>query len=456
MQQQLFGVMSAKPIERTTINDLNRTTLVRYRDYMLRANPAAPYNNLTEADFLERLQITDGERLTYAGLLFMGKNLSINKTFSDFRVDLLEIPGGSYAEAEPRYTFRLEEQENLWEYYFAIIARLRRQVPNIPYRLDENGVGIEDSLEFNAIREALVNLLIHCDYFSLMKPRVRVFTNRIEFENPGAFPRPIEELKKIDLSLPRNPVLAKLFRSVKLADNAGYGIDKMLKWEVKTHTNIEFETNIDYSVLKFYIPETEEIVDNSTPQVTPQVTPQATPQATPQVQDLVTALDGYMNTTEIRKKLGLLDREYFRLNCLKPALELGYIATEFANPKHPKQRYYVTEKGLQIKVTKETVYNNTPQVTPQVTPQATPQVTPQVQDLVTVLDGYMNTKEIREKLGLSDREYFRLNYLKPALELGYIATEFANPNHPKQRYYLTEKGMQVKAIALNTHSTTPT
>jgi predicted HTH transcriptional regulator len=30
-----------------------------------------------------------------------------------------------------------------------------------------------------AKREALVNLLIHTDYFSLMKPRIRVFTNRM-------------------------------------------------------------------------------------------------------------------------------------------------------------------------------------------------------------------------------------------------------------------------------------
>jgi hypothetical protein len=58
----------------------------------------------------------------------MGNNLVINKNFPDFRVDLLEIPGKSYAEATTRYTFRLEEQENLWEYYFAIIERLKRQV----------------------------------------------------------------------------------------------------------------------------------------------------------------------------------------------------------------------------------------------------------------------------------------------------------------------------------------
>jgi len=254
-RDQLFGVMSARPVKRTTIKNLNRITLARYRDYMLRSNPSSSYNNLTEEDFLRKLQITEGKHLTYGGLLFMGNNLAINQMFPDFRVDLLEIPGRSYAEADPRYTFRLEEQENLWEYYFALIERLRRHIKNIPYKLDVNGVGIEDSPEFDAIREAVVNLLMHCDYFSPMKPRIRIFSDRIEFENPGAFPRPISELLIKDVSIPRNPVLTKLFRNVKLADNAGIGFDKMLKWERETQTKVIFEGRIDMALVTFHFGE---------------------------------------------------------------------------------------------------------------------------------------------------------------------------------------------------------
>jgi len=94
------------------------------------------------------------------------------------------------------------------------------------------------------LREALVNLLIHTDYFSPMKPRIRVFTNRIEFENPGSLPRPIEEMLKTDESLPRNPVLAKFFRIAKLCESAGYGFDKMLEWKKQTGKDVFFETTI--------------------------------------------------------------------------------------------------------------------------------------------------------------------------------------------------------------------
>jgi ATP-dependent DNA helicase RecG len=249
-RDQLFGVMSARPVERTTLNDLNRTTLYRYRDYMSRFNPGLSYNEMPDNEFLEKTQITEGNHLTYGGLLFMGKNLSINKSFPDFRVDLLEIPGKSYADAVTRYTFRLEEQENLWEYYFAIIERLKRYV-DMPFKMNDLGIAIEDSPQFDAVREALVNMLMHTDYFSVMKPRVRVFSNRIEFENPGAFPRPVKELLRKDISIPRNPVLAKLFRCAKLAENAGYGFDKMLKWEKSTNTTVIFENSIDVSSVTF-------------------------------------------------------------------------------------------------------------------------------------------------------------------------------------------------------------
>jgi ATP-dependent DNA helicase RecG len=55
----------------------------------------------------------------------MGKREVIEKYFPDFRIDLLEISGNSYTDAKSSYTFRLDEQENLGEYYFECFARLK-------------------------------------------------------------------------------------------------------------------------------------------------------------------------------------------------------------------------------------------------------------------------------------------------------------------------------------------
>jgi ATP-dependent DNA helicase RecG len=309
LRDQLFGVMSARPVLRTTLDDLSRTTLFRYRNYMARMNPGLYYNSLSEDEFLLRLQIVDGDHLTYGGLLFMGKNPAINQTFPDFRVDLLEIPGRSYAEAATRYTFRLEEQENLWEYYFAIIERLKRYV-NMPFRMNDMGFAFEDSPQFNAIREALVNLLMHSDYFSPMKPRVRIFSNRIEFENPGGFPRPVEELKQIDVSLPRNPVIAKLFRNVKLAENAGYGFDKMLQWEKSTHTKLLFRNEIDLSVVTFDIEKAEEKTKGKDELSGSQISEERDTKTTEKTTEKIIAMireNPYVSYQELSVMLGITD-----------------------------------------------------------------------------------------------------------------------------------------------------
>ncbi len=55
------------------------------------------------------------------------------------------------------------------------------------------------------------------------------------------------------------------------------------------------------------------------------------------------------------------------------------------------------------------------------------QATAQVKSLITILSKPMNRQEIQERLNLSHREHFRLNYLNPALELGLIELSLINP-----------------------------
>lgn len=71
---------------------------------------------------------------------------------------------------------------------------------------------------------------MHADYFRPMKPRIRVFDYRIEFLNPGAPSKSIESFTREDISLPRNPILAKLFRSVRLAEKCRNRFHKDDPW----------------------------------------------------------------------------------------------------------------------------------------------------------------------------------------------------------------------------------
>ena len=77
--------------------------------------------------------------------------------------------------------------------------------------------------------------------------------------------------------------------------------------------------------------------------------------------------------------------------------------------------------------------------------EVTPQVTPQVKALIECMNNgedFMR-EELQEILKLKDRENFRLNYLKPALDESLIEMTIPDkPNSRLQKYRLTNKGRQ--------------
>lgn len=79
--------------------------------------------------------------------------------------------------------------------------------------------------------------------------------------------------------------------------------------------------------------------------------------------------------------------------------------------------------------------------------QVSDQVSDQVRSLLAVIgQETLSVTEIMERLLLSHRTYFRKHYLNPALEVELIAPKYPQANHPKQGYYLTEKGKAIKPI----------
>ena len=95
-----------------------------------------------------------------------------------FWMDLVEIPGRSVREARARYTYRIPEQENFWEYFQIIIRRLRLIV-DTPFKMNDEGFNVEDRSQFKILREALVNMLSHFDPFSTIHSCIHIYTDRV-------------------------------------------------------------------------------------------------------------------------------------------------------------------------------------------------------------------------------------------------------------------------------------
>jgi len=232
------------------ITHLDTSTVQRYRNHLKNINPEHRYNQLSPTELMEKLKVVVDGKVTVGGLLFFGKEDSIRNYISDFRIDYLEVMGTSYEDAPERYQYRLPEEKNLYSYYFAIYERLIKKI-DIPFKL-KGAFRDENQPQVIAIREALVNLLMHTDYFSNAKPRIRVFVDRIEFFNPGALPKALKCIIKEDFSMPRNPTIAKIFRIINLSENIGSGFDKMINgWKYFYKIEPEITGDFDYYKIVF-------------------------------------------------------------------------------------------------------------------------------------------------------------------------------------------------------------
>ena len=189
-----------------------------------------------------------------------------------------------------------------------------------------------------------------------MHPTIRVFQDRIELQNPGRFMFPLSELRTQIHSIPRNPNIIKFFRYAKLGENAGYGIDKMLAWERLSKGKVEFTSDLVCSTIAYWFGEqaggtaSDQAGGQPSDQVRVQAGVQAKVQAGEQVQRLVNVIrEDACTFSEILRRLNLKGRNNVVVKYLNPAIKDGYVLLAYPDkPRHPNQRYYLSEKGLKL------------------------------------------------------------------------------------------------------------
>lgn len=279
-RDQAFGTQSEKTIEGLTIAALNAASFASYRRYIKMFNPEFRANKFDDEEFCEYTGITRGGELTYAGLLMFGKNEVVRTYANNFWIDYIEIPGNSYSDAAVRFSYRLPELDNIWDSYEAIFQRLRLHVDAAPFSPRPDGFAPNDESQLYALREGLVNMCSHADYFSPMHPTVRVFDNRIGFQNPGKIVVDLAHLRDRYQSAPRNPSILKLFRYTKISDNAGYGMDKIYSWERLTGEKVVIVTDVMYSEVTFWRPKIGTSIKRKEEDLGAVTTPVTTPATT--------------------------------------------------------------------------------------------------------------------------------------------------------------------------------
>lgn len=110
-----------------------------------------------------------------------------------------------------------------------------------------------------------------------------------------------------------------------------------------------------------------------------------------------------------------------------------------------KAPQFIQEEAFRTVIWRTHTGEATGEVTGEATGEVSGEVTGEVQRVVLVLSGEMKRIEIQDVLELKHQEYFRDNYLLPAIDAEYVELTFPdNPKHPNQRYRLTAKGIALK------------
>lgn len=214
------------------MNDLDPDSLRVYRQMLRDEKPAHPYLEQEDFQFVESLRGWRRDRqtgesgLTLAGLLMFGKWSAIQEAVPHYFVDYQERPE---AKAELRWVDRLVPDGtwsgNLFDFYRRVYRKLITDI-KVPFAL-KNGRRQDDTPVHVALREALVNTLVHADYTGRVSVLVVKRPDMFGFRNPGCLRLPIEQVVRGGESDCRNRILHQMFLLVGLGERGGSGMPKI-------------------------------------------------------------------------------------------------------------------------------------------------------------------------------------------------------------------------------------
>lgn len=224
-------------LSKFNINDLDNETIYKYRQRFNSLSTLSQFVELDDIDFLEKIRALSKDRNsdgtlkpTLAGLLVFGKYSSIRDFLSYYHVEYIDK---RYSTEDYRWNDRLIYdgtwgEGNLYNFFFQTIDKLRNSLEN-KFLLDEDNISRNDDGDLIiAIREALVNSIIHCDFRSDNGIKITRLHDSILFENGGTLRIPKTDFFCGGRSEPRNNTIQDIFRYIKLCERAGSGIPKIM------------------------------------------------------------------------------------------------------------------------------------------------------------------------------------------------------------------------------------
>ena len=216
-----------------TMDDIDAASLKSYRIEFEHNNPDHVWNGVDDETFLKNMggfavdRKTKRGWLTTAGLLMFGKGLAIRERFDNIRMDYLDesnlAPGSRWSD---RLTYDGMWENNLYSFMRLVMPKL---VSGIKHPFNLQGMARNDDTAIHkAIREAVVNMLIHSDYQITGVLSIVKEDKGYCFSNPGSLKLPIRAIYEGGHSVARNPRIQTMLRMIGYGDNIGSGFPTIL------------------------------------------------------------------------------------------------------------------------------------------------------------------------------------------------------------------------------------
>ncbi len=226
------------PADGANINHLDEKVVRKFVKKALQANRISP--DAAQDDIVTVLSnlklITEDGKIKNAAVLLFGKDPLRFFSSVTFKI-------GRFGDSNHDLRFQDVIEGNIFEMPDKIIETLRAKYLVSPIRYE--GLQRIEELEYpeEALREAVLNAIIHKDYTSV-HIQLSVYDDKIILWNPGKLPEEIaiEDLKRKHPSIPRNKYIADVFFKAGYIETWGRGIQKIISGFIKAgHPEPTFE-----------------------------------------------------------------------------------------------------------------------------------------------------------------------------------------------------------------------
>jgi predicted HTH transcriptional regulator len=207
----------------TSIEDLD---MFIFRDFYEREYGVSIESSYISIEkLLNNLKLMKDGMLTLAGLMLFGRRPALIRP--QFIIKAVAFPGNDVSLT--RYLDSENIEGILLKQYEDAMAFLKRNLRKVQLGQNVNLPGILEIPEI-ALQEAVVNALVHRDYFIDSSIRIFVFEDRVEIISPGKLPNTatVDSIKQ-GIQIARNPILLSFIPKLKIPYRGiGSGIRRMI------------------------------------------------------------------------------------------------------------------------------------------------------------------------------------------------------------------------------------